>query len=106
MTGDLDLIGMKTDIWFFCLVSLSSAVLLCHLLAPIARRLGWGDTPDWCKQHTGDIPLAGGPAMFLAVFAVIAWAGSWSPAVDVLAWSSAIIFLTGLVDDRDLSPRN
>jgi UDP-GlcNAc:undecaprenyl-phosphate GlcNAc-1-phosphate transferase len=67
---------------------------------PIARRLGWVDRPDWRKQHSGDIPLAGGPAILLAVLVVLVWQGGWSPAIQVLAWSSAIVFLTGLVDDR------
>ena len=82
------------------LLALLLSVVSCFALAPIAHRLGWVDTPDWRKQHSGDIPLAGGPAIFLAAFAVMAWQGNWSPAVHVLAWSSAIIFLTGLVDDR------
>jgi UDP-GlcNAc:undecaprenyl-phosphate GlcNAc-1-phosphate transferase len=68
--------------------------------SPIARRLGWVDRPDWRKQHSGDIPLAGGPAILLAVLVVLVWQGGWSPAIQVLAWSSAIVFLTGLVDDR------
>jgi UDP-GlcNAc:undecaprenyl-phosphate GlcNAc-1-phosphate transferase len=81
-------------------VSFGLAAVLCFLLAPIARRLGWVDKPDWRKQHTGDIPLIGGPAIFLAVLAVLAWQGGWSDATHVLAWSSAIVFLIGLVDDR------
>jgi len=82
------------------LASLGLAVLLCVLLAPAARRLGWVDRPDWRKQHSGEIPLVGGPAIFLAVLGALAWQGGWSPSTHVLAWSSAIVFLTGLVDDR------
>jgi UDP-GlcNAc:undecaprenyl-phosphate GlcNAc-1-phosphate transferase len=31
---------------------------------------------------------------------VLAWQGGWSESTHVLAWSSAIVFLTGLIDDR------
>ena len=37
-------------------------VILGFALNPLARGLGWVDQPDWRKQHSGDIPLAGGPA--------------------------------------------
>jgi len=76
------------------------ALLLCLALAPIARRFGWVDTPDWRKQHSGAIPLVGGPAIFLAVLAVLGWRGGFSAEVQVLAWSSAIVFFIGLADDR------
>jgi UDP-GlcNAc:undecaprenyl-phosphate GlcNAc-1-phosphate transferase len=75
-------------------------VILGFALNPLARGLGWVDQPDWRKQHSGDIPLAGGPAIVLAVFAVMTLQGVWSPVMQVLGWSSAIVFLTGLVDDR------
>jgi len=74
--------------------------LLCLILTPVACRLGWVDRPDWREQHAGEVPLVGGPAIFLAVLGVLAWQGGWSRSVHVLAWSSAIVFLTGLVDDR------
>jgi len=91
---------MKADIWFFCFIALLGTVLLCHLLTPIARHFGWVDSPDWRKEHSGDIPLAGGPAIVLAVTVVMLWQGGWSASASVLGWSSVIVFLTGLVDDR------
>ena len=39
--------------------------LIDHSVNGIVR-FGWVDSPDWRKQHTGDIPLAGGPAIVLA----------------------------------------
>jgi UDP-GlcNAc:undecaprenyl-phosphate GlcNAc-1-phosphate transferase len=82
------------------LVALALTAALGLVLGPLARRLGWVDKPDSRKQHEGDIPLAGGPALFLAVLAVLAWQGGWSHSSQVLAWSSVIVFLTGFVDDR------
>ena len=80
--------------------ALALSVALCFLLAWVAGRLGWIDKPDWRKQHAGDIPLAGGPAIFVAVLGVLAWHGGWGAPVEVFAWSSSIVFLTGLIDDR------
>lgn len=55
------------------LFSLTLTVVLCGLLSPLARRTGWVDSPDHRKRHTGDIPLVGGPAIVLAVSAVMLW---------------------------------
>jgi len=81
-------------------LALGVAVVLCFALTPIARRFGWVDKPDWRKQHEGDVPLCGGWAIVLAVAAVMLWQGGWSSSIVVLGWSSLIVFLTGLVDDR------
>jgi UDP-GlcNAc:undecaprenyl-phosphate GlcNAc-1-phosphate transferase len=82
------------------IAALLLTAILCLLLTPIARILGWVDTPDHRKQHCGDIPLAGGPAIILSMIAVMAWIGDWSDFIHVLAWSSGVVFLTGLVDDQ------
>jgi len=82
------------------LASLALSMLFCFSLAPVARRLGWVDRPDSRKQHEGEIPLSGGWAIVLAVTAVMLWQGGWSGPTLVLGWSSLIVFLTGLVDDR------
>jgi UDP-N-acetylmuramyl pentapeptide phosphotransferase/UDP-N-acetylglucosamine-1-phosphate transferase len=49
------------------LFTLALSTLLCIALTPLARRFGWLDTPDQRKQHSADIPLMGGPAIFLAM---------------------------------------
>ena len=63
--------SMTNNMWFFCFTALAGSALLCWFLTPVARRLGWVDSPDWRKQHSGRIPLAGGPAIVLAVTAVM-----------------------------------
>ena len=82
------------------LITLVLSVLLCFALTPLAHRFGWVDSPNHRKQHSGDIPLAGGPAMLLASSFALVWAGGWSDPMRVLAWSSLIVFVTGLWDDR------
>jgi UDP-GlcNAc:undecaprenyl-phosphate GlcNAc-1-phosphate transferase len=39
---------------------------ITHLLSPVAQRIGLIDSPGGRKTHTGQIPLIGGIAMFLA----------------------------------------
>ena len=75
-------------------------MLLCFALMPLARRFGWVDSPDHRKKHSADIPLVGGPAIFLASLSAMAWVGGWNDSMQVLAWSSVIVFVTGFVDDR------
>lgn len=91
---------MVHGFWLMLAASFLLSVVLSFALTPIARRLGWVDTPNHRKQHTGDIPLVGGPAIILAVTAVLAWQGGWSTSATVLGWSAAIVFITGLIDDR------
>jgi len=86
------------------LFTLALSTALCFALTPLARRFGWVDTPDHRKQHSGHIPLVGGPAIFLASLFAMVWVGGWNDAMQVLVWSSAIVFLTGLVDDRHHLP--
>lgn len=69
----------------FPLLSLLLAVFLCLALSPIACRLGWVNKPDWRKQHAGEIPLVGSPAIFLAVLGELAWRGGWLQSIHVLA---------------------
>jgi len=80
--------------------SLIFTVAFAVLLTPLANRFGWVDSPDHRKQHTGDIPLVGGPAIVLAVTVVMLWHGGWSTSIMVLGWTSLIVFVTGFVDDR------
>jgi UDP-GlcNAc:undecaprenyl-phosphate GlcNAc-1-phosphate transferase len=82
------------------LAVLSLALLLGFVFARLASAVDLLDQPDWRKQHSGNIPLAGGPAIFAAVLIVAVWQGGWSHATQTLGWTSAIVFLAGLLDDR------
>lgn len=84
-------------IWLF---TIALSTFLCFALAPLAHKFGWVDSPDHRKQHSGDIPLVGGPAMVVACMCAMVWIGGWNESMLVLAWSSLIVFMTGLFDDR------
>jgi len=40
-----------------------------HVLRPVAQRIGLVDKPGGRKTHEGDVPLIGGPAMYLGLVA-------------------------------------
>lgn len=80
-----------------------SALAVC-LLRPLARASGLVDRPGGRKTHVGEVPIAGGMAMFLGVAAAAASAhlGADSAVIIVLA---GVLVLVGTLDDRfDLPP--
>jgi UDP-GlcNAc:undecaprenyl-phosphate GlcNAc-1-phosphate transferase len=55
------------------LIACLAVVLLISLLIPLARRIGLVDKPRGRKQHSGDVPLVGGLAIFIGyVVALVA----------------------------------
>ena len=87
-------------LWLAALVALAATAALVLLLLPLARHWGWLDQPDVRKTHRQPTPLVGGVAVFVAFFAVaVGLTGSAAPLAPLLV-ASAIVLITGLVDDR------
>jgi UDP-GlcNAc:undecaprenyl-phosphate GlcNAc-1-phosphate transferase len=77
------------------------------VLRPLAERVGLVDHPNERKQHSGQIPLIGGLAVFLgmATSALFYPHGMGNFSLDLLAASAALV-VTGALDDRfDLTVR-
>lgn len=80
-------------------------------LSPLAHSAGLVDRPNARKKHKGNIPLIGGPAIFVAVFAAMVVSGiglsktaNWSN-FGAFYLASMLLILAGTVDDYlDLSP--
>jgi len=80
-------------------------------LSPLARSAGLVDTPDERKKHNGEIPLIGGPAIFVAVFAAMVISGiglsktaEWTN-FGAFYLAGMLLILAGTVDDYlDLTP--
>ena len=80
-------------------------------LSPLAHSAGLVDKPDARKKHNGDIPLIGGPAIFVAVFAAMVISGiglsknaEWTN-FGAFYLASMLLILAGMVDDYlDLTP--
>ncbi len=80
-------------------------------LSPLARSAGLVDRPSARKKHKGDIPLIGGPAIFVAVFAAMVVSGiglsktaEWTN-FGAFYLAGMLLILLGTVDDYlDLTP--
>lgn len=85
------------------------AILLSALLTPIitrlARRFGLLEYPNERRVHKKPMPIGGGIALFLAFWLALLFTGNWASGMWGLLVSSALVLITGLIDDlRGLSP--
>ena len=91
--------------WARCLVVFVVTLALIFLLSRLAARIGLVDYPGRRKRHRGDVPLIGGPAIFLGVCV-----GAYLLPLDLhfyipLFASLGVLLVAGLLDDlRDLTP--
>jgi len=81
------------------------AFVFTCIIMPIAMeaglRFGIVDAPDEArKQHTGVTPLTGGLAIFIGFCATILLNFHFSLQMKAILSSGALIFVTGLIDDR------
>ena len=67
-------------------------------LDKIAPQLGLLDRPDDRKQHAGTVPLVGGPALFLAIFASVLML-EFEYNVFVFLSLGVVLLLLGILDD-------
>jgi UDP-GlcNAc:undecaprenyl-phosphate GlcNAc-1-phosphate transferase len=80
------------------LQALIASLLLTYCSIAVCRKVGLIDSPGGRKSHAGDIPLAGGIAIFLAVvlISIAAQVTIFSPP---LIWVAALLFVVGVIDD-------
>ncbi|MCZ6831551.1 MAG: undecaprenyl-phosphate alpha-N-acetylglucosaminyl 1-phosphate transferase [Gammaproteobacteria bacterium] len=81
------------------LQTLITAIFFTYFMAWLTPRFGLVDSPGGRKDHQGDIPLAGGIAIFLTV-AVCGWQLHIPLYTPQLILVATIPFLVGVVDDR------
>lgn len=84
-------------------------LLTCGLikwLSPLAKSANLVDRPNARKKHQGDIPLVGGPAIFIAVFAAmvvsgigLAKAAEWTN-FGAFYLAGMMLLIAGIVDDH------
>lgn len=88
-------------------VALTVTLVAIFSLRPLAPRLGLVDRPDSRKRHRGRVPLIGGLCFFLGLVAGLSYLDVIDSFVIALLGASAVILLTGLIDDLyDLSVRS
>ncbi len=69
------------------------------LLNPIAEKIGLLDKPNSRKQHIGQIPLTGGIAIYLSLWATSILIPSIPSEVVWLMGSGALLVVIGMIDD-------
>jgi len=80
-------------------VALTVTLVAIFSLRPLAPRVGLVDRPDARKCHKGRVPLIGGLCFFLGLVAGLSYLGLADRFVVALLGASALIMLTGLLDD-------
>jgi len=86
--------------WWLALIAAASSAALSLLLIPVARRTGWVDHPGTRKVHEAATPLTGGPALLVTFALLMVLTLPQTRFVQVLGVGGALMFLTGLADDR------
>ena len=87
---------------YLSVVSTLLATVLVVALRPLAIRLQLVDRPSGRKTHQGEIPLLGGPVIWLVVMTGIIFlipSPSWS-----IVFASTTLVLLGIIDDRQPIP--
>jgi UDP-GlcNAc:undecaprenyl-phosphate GlcNAc-1-phosphate transferase len=89
---------------FFYALSCALTVLFVALLHKPAQRFRLLDIPNGRKNHSGEVPLTGGLAMFFAFAAAALMQGGLPAAYAALFIALAVLVATGVCDDLfDLS---
>ena len=82
------------------MVALLIAAVFSWALQPIAINLGWVDQSNHRKIHSGEVPLVGGLAIFLASCAAVIIYIDQGEGLMPLCFGAALVLVGGLIDDR------
>ncbi|MGH8081875.1 MAG: non-hydrolyzing UDP-N-acetylglucosamine 2-epimerase, partial [Lysobacter sp.] len=97
---------MKEQFVIACALAFVVTCIAMSALYPIAGQIGLIDRPSARKQHKGHVPVIGGISFFLGLLAGALYLGLADRFALCLLGTSALIVLTGAIDDaRDLSVR-
>src|SRR5262245_13975742 len=85
-------------------IALAVTLFAIFSMRPWARRIGLVDKPDGRKRHRGHVPLIGGLCFFVGTLVGLSYLGYMDRFVTSLMVGSALIVVTGALDDAsDLS---
>ncbi len=88
------------------LIAVSTTLVAIISLMPIADRVGLVDIPSTRKQHSNDVPLIGGIAIFLGTLTACLISMPTDTSTRLFLISSALTVFIGALDDlHDLSVR-
>ena len=88
------------------LYSLIACACLIFCLRPLALRYAFVDEPSKRKQHSGNIPLIGGVAIYLTLFsAILLFLPMASSTIDLLLALTVCVMIGGYDDKFDMNPK-
>lgn len=87
---------------YISILAILLAIILVVALSPLATRLKLVDKPGGRKVHTGDIPLVGGPVIWLVVTLGILLFIPTPPWYALI--SATVLVILGIIDDREPIP--
>ena len=90
------------ELVYLSILATVMVIILVVALRPIAIHLNIVDRPDDRKVHTGDIPLVGGPVIWLVVTLCVLLFIPNPPWFAMI--SAAVLVILGVVDDREPVP--
>jgi len=94
------------------IIAFIATMAFIFVLRPLAIRIGLTDRPDTRKTHTGEVPLVGGVAIYLALLVVVLLDNHFGlppifgkASIHAFLTASGLLVLVGVLDDRSgLSP--
>ena len=81
-------------------IALLVTIVFMSALRPAARSVGLVDRPGGRKAHIGEVPIIGGVAMFIGVFAGLATLQGASVLIMTLLLASFLLVVIGVLDDK------
>jgi len=92
------------DSIYFYFLACVGTMLFIKILDDPAKRIGLIDIPSGRKNHSGEVPLTGGLAMFLATMLTVFFHGTLGGLYFAMFPALLLLVVTGACDDRfDLS---
>ncbi len=81
-------------------IALVVTIVFLIALRPLAKSVGLVDRPGGRKDHIGDVPIIGGIAMFIGVFAGLALMQGATVLIATLLLASFLLVVIGVLDDK------
>ncbi|RBW46946.1 undecaprenyl-phosphate alpha-N-acetylglucosaminyl 1-phosphate transferase [Psychromonas sp. B3M02] len=82
------------------LMSFAVSAFLFYFFHPRAIQFGLVDKADHRKLHTGNIPVIGGPAIYIALVFALFMNQNFTPEIFAFVFCAGFLMLLGVIDDK------
>ena len=81
-------------------VAFAVTTVLMFVLRPLAKSIGLVDRPGGRKSHVGEVPIIGGLAMFIGLFAGLTLVSGAVYSIPIIFVACFLLVIIGVLDDR------